>query len=488
MKFLVPLANRLTANWITLLGTVITAVSGCLIILGIAADLVSPSLNPYASAAVFLILPMLFVFGLLLIPVGMIVFRKARKVPIEQGSFSDLMTQMLSNTKARRTLTFVAVATLINLIIVGAAGTRAISFMDTPVFCGEVCHEVMAPEYTAWKRSPHARVACVECHIGPGATWAVRSKVDGLRQVWGVMTDDFHRPIPAPVQTLRPAQDTCETCHWPTKFSGSRFQVEWHYEEDRDNTLGVTALRLKIGGMPPGSGEFTGSHWHVSPDVKIRYEALDKDRLNIGKVILEEKGKEPVIFNHPEKKEGPVAKERVMDCVDCHNRPTHTYDDSPVAAVEEALIEGALSTDIPFIREMAASALDVSDIPRDRADEVLTKRLREGYAARHPDVQIPEKTLAASGQTLGKLYRRNIFPNMKVAWGTYPNHLGHPEDTSIHKGCFRCHDDEHQSEGGEVISQDCDLCHELLHMGEPLEDLPDLLQPLRPETRPTPKL
>ncbi len=471
---------RLWSNWITLLGMVLTTVSGCTVILLLAAELFTPSLNAYASVIAFLIMPTIFLFGLLLIPIGLL-WEKRRKRKHKDDPVKDLFQAAFSsiwkNKSARYRVMFFVVATFLNIFIFGMAGHHALVLMDSPEFCGKLCHSAMQPEYEAYIRSPHSRVKCVECHIGPGATWAVKAKVDGIRQVWALMVDSYARPIPSPVKELRPARETCEQCHWPAKLHSSRVSFYHHFGDDEKNTHEVTGLLLKVGGEDPRSGKYKGIHWHVSPDVEISYQALDDKREKIGKVVWKEKG-EVVATYEIEGEKGQVKEQRIMDCVDCHNRPTHIYDHSAAQAVDRALAEGQLDANVPFQRKVAIAVLDRVDVDREKAEGVFAKMLSDRYAKDHPDIKIEKATREKTAEVLAKLYLENIFPDMKIGWDTYPSHLGHRGEEEDKRGCFRCHDDEHKTKDGKVLRMDCDLCHEILFEEEKPQELPEHFQSL----------
>jgi nitrate/TMAO reductase-like tetraheme cytochrome c subunit len=480
LKRLLSFLPRLWTNWLTLTGSIITTVAGCTIVLAVAAETVSPSPNPYTSAVAFLAMPMAFLFGLVLIPIGFawerIKIRKRGGERIEDPIQAAFRTAMQDKVSRRRIL-FVGFMTLFNLLIVGAAGQRALGFMDSVEFCGTMCHTVMEPEYSAYLRSPHSRVKCVECHIGPGASWAVKAKISGLRQVWAVLVDSFERPVPAPVQELRPARDTCEQCHWPAKFHGNRVAFKTHFGDDEANTPKITALLLKVGGEDPRTGEFHGIHWHVSPDVEVRFDVLDDKREQVGKVAWYKKG-ELASEYLPAKQAGEVREVRSMDCVDCHNRPTHIYDASPGAAVDRMFAEGKLDVMIPHLKAEAVKVITRTDIPRDQAAQTLATELQAVYARDHADRKVAPERLAAAAEVLAAVYRENVFPDMKIGWDTYPSHLGHRGEEVDTRGCFRCHDDKHATADGKTLSQDCDICHEVLHEDESLDELPESLRAL----------
>ena len=471
IRALVPL---LWGNWISLTGTTLTTVAANGILIFFIVDLIGHEANPYASAVAYLALPGLFIFGLALISFG--AWRTHRKHR-DDSVLDQALNLMISNAKTRRRLVFVVVATIANVTLISVVAYKGITYSNSTRFCGEVCHSVMEPEYQAYLRSPHARVPCAECHIGAGADWFAKSKLSGLRQVWATMLGNFSRPIPTPVHNLRPARETCEECHWPAKFHGSRLLVRHHYLKDEANTRETNVVRLKVGGIDSGTGDYVGIHWHVSPDVKVTYESYDDRRARIGKVTVAETGKDPVIYLPPEPEEDEatrtVVETRVMDCVDCHNRPTHVYDPSPELAIDEAMTQGLIDRDLPEIKRIASELLVDTSLARDQAETRISAKVTEFYRQNYPEVAREKaKQLKQSASHIATIYRRNIFPHLKIGWNTYPSHLGHRTTT---EGCFRCHDDEHATAEGKDLSQDCELCHDVLADEEEEPDLPEAL-------------
>jgi hypothetical protein len=341
---------------------------------------------------------------------------------------------------------------------VSLAAYRGIEFMDSVTFCGEVCHEVMQPEFVAYQNGPHARVTCVQCHIGPGAPWFVQSKLSGTRQVFAVTLNTFSRPIPSPVHNLRPARDTCEQCHWPEKFHGDAIRVRKEFAPDEANSESVTTLRLHVGGANTLEGGAQGIHWHTIESNRIEYIATDDKRQVIPYVQLTDR-----FGNVREYRAEGVTQEeldrgerRVMDCVDCHNRPSHTFAASAERAVDAAIAFGDISRDLPFIRREAVDALQAEYPTREAGADAIAQRLRGFYRQSYPDLYARqrdaiERAVRASQQA----YLNNVFPSMNVRWGTYPNNVGHMD----FPGCFRCHDDSHTAADGSVIRQECGLCH-----------------------------
>jgi nitrate/TMAO reductase-like tetraheme cytochrome c subunit len=335
--------------------------------------------------------------------------------------------------------------------------------MDSVSFCGETCHSVMAPEFTAYQNSPHSRVACVDCHIGPGASWAVRAKIDGTRQVLAMALRTYSRPIPSPVHTLRPARETCEQCHWPQKFHGDRLVVRKKYADDEHNTLSVTVLVMKIGGRDTRG--VSGIHGrHLDEASRITYVTSDAKRQVIPRVTYVDDAGRTVEYVSAETKAeaGGAIETRSMDCVDCHNRPTHAYE-LPERAVDRELASGGISPDLPWVKKKTVELLRTEYADRETAFAQIRTGLTDYYRREHPQVyQGHRAQVEAAAQRAVDVYARNVFPEMKLGWGTHPNNIGHEDFL----GCFRCHDDNHKSADGRVISQDCNACHAVLAMDE----------------------
>jgi nitrate/TMAO reductase-like tetraheme cytochrome c subunit len=419
--------------------------------------------HPYVGILIFLILPGFFVLGLILIPLGILFRRKklrgAGELPMAYPEI-DLRVPMV-----RSGLLFIGVATVLNILIFTFASYQGVAYMDTTTFCGQTCHTVMQPEFSAYQNSPHARVNCVECHIGPGAGWFVKSKLSGVRQVFAVTFKTYSRPIPSPVKYLRPARETCEQCHWPQRFSGDKFIVKTDYKDDEKNTPETTALVLKIGGRTwQGAVGIHGRH--LDEGSRIRYIATDEHRQVIPVVYYtDDKGKtvEYVSTDIKVSKEQLAKSEkRVMDCIDCHNRPTHEFE-LPENAVDLRISRGLVSGELPFIKKKAVELLKADYPDRETAQKKIVDGVTSYYRSSYPDIYNTKRALVEqSANNVAEIYMRNIFPDMKVTWGVHPNNLGHND----FPGCFRCHDGSHASADGQTITNDCSACHNLLAVQE----------------------
>jgi hypothetical protein len=451
--------RSLFRNAISIAGAVLATLGALLFLLVFAIDLFGYHQHPYIGIVFFLIIPGVFVFGLLLIPVGIFVERRRRAAG--RGASSLHWPHIdLNNAHHRNVVFAVAVLTLVNLIIVSAATYRGVEYMDSVEFCGQVCHEVMQPEFAAYQDGPHSRVTCVQCHIGSGAPWFVRAKLSGTRQVFAVLLDSHTRPIPSPVENLRPARDTCEQCHWPEKFHGDKVEVKREFAEDEQNTETTTTLQIHVGGGSEKLGVATGIHWHMNVANHIEYIATDDKRQVIPYVFLRDRnGKtKEYIAEGVTKVELEGGERRTMDCMDCHNRPSHPFAPSAERAVDEAMAIGEISAKLPFVKRETVAALKQEYQNQQAAEDAIARRLREFYRTNYLTTYNSQRQDVERAVTATQaLYRRNVFPAMRVGWGTYPNNIGHV----AFPGCFRCHDENHKASDGSVIRQDCEQCHSM---------------------------
>jgi hypothetical protein len=450
-------------NPITLTGAVITTSTALTTIAFWFYEIFLPGPpHPYIGILVFLTLPAIFVLGLLLIPLGIWLRRRSLR---GSGQLPAVFPAIdLRLPVVRRTLEWVVVATGINLLIIGTASYRGVEYLDSTNFCGTTCH-VMLPENTAYHVSPHAHVACVDCHIGPGLPWFVRAKVTGLRQVVMVTFHTFPRPIPSPVKDLRPASQTCERCHWPGRFAGDKLLVRTSYTDDEKNTPQTDVVMLNVGGSN-GQG-MSGIHGHHLADAaRIRYVSTDPQRQTIPAVYYtDDTGKTTEFISSdakPTQKQLDQGEHRVMDCLDCHNRPAHASE-MPATAVDKQMSLGRISPVLPYIKKKAVELLKVDYPTRDAAHQRITDALTDFYRTNYPEIdRAQHASVQQSGEEVAAIYLRNVFPDMRVSWGTHPNNLGHMDSP----GCFRCHDGSHTSADGQTITNDCSACHQIIASGE----------------------
>ena len=450
----------LSGNWLSRIGVVLVTTGAILWLFLLPVILRGFTDNPYAGILTFMGLPAVFFGGLILIPVGIIFrARRERHRGIYPANFPPLD---FKNTELRRLLFFVGVTTVVNLVIGAQLVYSGVNYMDSVTFCGETCHTVMQPEYVAYEHSPHARVACVQCHIGPGASWFVRYKLAGAYQVYATLLNIYPRPIPVPVTSLRPARVTCEQCHWPARFEGNRLVIIPQYADDEMNTLTKTVLLMHIGGGD-GLGGIHGAH--VSPGITIRYGSdPSRQKMHWVEYTDTRTGKNELFVDQKTNpKTVNPADGRVMDCIDCHNQPTHIFH-LPGEAMNDAMANGKISPALPFVKKEGLALLEAKYTSQSEAAQKISAGLTQFYSQKYPQVFAQRRAeVSQAVKGLIAIYDENVFPKMKVTWGTYPNNLGHMN----FPGCFRCHGALHEaSDPSKMIPQNCDLCHNILSMGE----------------------
>ena len=460
----------ITRNVISLIGTAIAVASLVLIASLFTMEQIGFEGGPYLGILTYLILPMIFVSGLALIPIGAVLWRrKISRLPGGEGT-PMLPVFDLNVVTTRRWLLVLLGATMVNIIILSSATYKGMAVMESVEFCGMACHSVMQPEYTAHQRSAHSRVKCADCHIGSGADWFVKSKLDGAWQMVSVALDLYERPIETPLHNLRPARDTCEQCHWPTKFVGDKLTVTKKYAEDEANTELTTALLLKVGGTH--SATSTGIHWHVDPGVKISYRS-DETREDIYEVkFTDTDGTVMDYIDRRAPEDGGVWRD--MDCVDCHNRPSHIYQ-APDTEIDTAIEGGLIDRSLPFVKRESLRIIDAEYASHDEARTVMSSELQRFYVENYPEIaQENADSISAAADVLGDIYSVNVFPQMNVWWNTYLDHIGHENSP----GCLRCHNKKLRTAERVQISSDCDNCHTVL---ADREENPERLTALFPE-------
>lgn len=414
------------------------------------------STNPYLGIVLDLFLPGLFVLGLILIPIGIWLRRRQLRA---SGQLPSTYPQIdLHNPVFRRGIEIVVVATFINFVIVGTATYRGVAYMDSPHFCGQSCH-VMAPQWTAYQASPHSHVDCVECHVGSGMKSYVQAKVNGTKQLIEVTFHTWPTPILAPLNELRPARETCEGCHSPTRFTGEKLLVKTTFADDEKNSVTRTVLVLHLGGVDSLSHR-TGIHGHHLNN--FEYVATDSTLQTIIAVTATNPDGSKTEYVSSDWK-GPVqGVRRTMDCIDCHNQATHVFQTAE-DAIDEAMVDGTPSPSLPFAHKEALQLIQATYASQAEAGSRIAFGLDDFYRTQFPQVWSSQRAqVDAAARRLVTIYDRNVFPSMKVTWGTYVNNIGH----MAYPGCFRCHDGSHTTKGGKTLSNDCSLCHNLLAVDE----------------------
>ena len=436
-------------NPLSLLGMAI-ATAMATVFLGLSAlHLAGYLANPYAGLLVFVAVPAVFLAGLVLIPVG--AWLRARRPGHAEWPVIDL------RQPRQRTIALAVVAlTAVNVLIVSLATVGGMHAMESNAFCGQVCHTTMEPEATSHAVWPHAKVSCTQCHVGRGAGSFVEAKLAGTRQLLHVMTNRVPKPVPPPPELIQSARATCENCHWPEKFRGDVVRVVRDYLADEANTESLTTLRLHVGGGSRSLGVGSGIHWHMNLDNQIDFVAAgDREEVIPYVRLTNRQGEVREYFAEGATREQIAGQaRRRMDCMDCHNRPAHTFFFTPERAVDSALAQGRLPRELPFVRREAVAAVRGAYTDRTAALKAIESRLTSFYGSRG---EVNAALVGRAVRATQNVWTANVFPPMRVTWGTYPSHIGHVDSP----GCFRCHDDSHKTTDGQVIAQDCELCHSI---------------------------
>lgn len=453
--------RSLLRNYISLTGLALAVVALANIVVLFLIDVTSAEPSPYLGILAYMLFPGFLIVGLALAAFGVWRERHRRLEAVPEGA--KLPTIDLNQPGQRSRLAFFLTFIFVFVMLSAVGSYQAYEFTDSTRFCGQLCHTVMHPEFTAHNYSAHARVTCVECHVGSGASWYVKSKMSGLRQVVKTVLHTYPHPIETPVTDLRPASQTCEQCHWPRRFWGAQLKVFNHFASDETNTPRQVRLLVKTGGGDPSSGETAGIHWHMNIANKIEYRS-DPKRQTISWVRKTDPNGKVTEYTAAGADPGAISKleQRRMDCIDCHNRPTHVYT-PPDRAVDQAMASNRISTNLPFAKQQGVQVLTAEYKTNDQAMAAIAQQIPAFYQEKYPQLAGTHSgDIQNMVMELQRIFRENIFPEMKVDWRTHPDNVGH----YYYNGCFRCHDGSHTSKDGKVITKDCNTCHTVLGQEE----------------------
>jgi len=425
-------------------------------------DFLTSSSNIYLGMITYVLLPPFLIIGLILIPWG--AWRRQGRV--RKGGASKypkpLVIDLSLSTHQNVVLIFM-VGTMIVLTMTAIGCYKAYNYTESQRFCGVTCHHIMQPEYTVYAQSPHERVKCVECHVGSGVGWYVHYKMAGVRMLLKTIDGTYSRPTPAPVETLRPAKETCEQCHWPGKSFSAIQLVKTYYPDDPSQTPPWTIkMLMHTGGSIKGGA---GIHAHMYYNGAIYYVPDDAKRQKISWIKTVSQSGEVKIYTTKDsryRQTAPAAdKIRKMDCMDCHNRATHRFE-APEALIDQAITQGDISSSIPMIKGKAVDVLSKEYSSLEEAVAKIRSGLTDYYSKKQAVYYVVhrEDVEDAVRNTI-LIYQKNFFPQMKARWDAYPDNIGH----MISLGCFRCHDESHTTGAGEEISRNCKLCHTIIQQG-----------------------
>ncbi|MCX6122196.1 MAG: NapC/NirT family cytochrome c [Ignavibacteriales bacterium] len=447
-------------NMRTLIGAAIASVSFGLVLFLTVLDLFAGEQKPYVGILTFIILPIFILFGLGLVFYG--TWREHRREKRGLPHELKLPRIDLNDPRQRNAFFWISLGGLMLLIFSAFGSFKAYEYTDSDKFCGTMCHTVMSPEYTAYEFSPHARVGCVKCHIGPGAGWFVRAKLSGAYQVYATLFNKYPKPIPTPIENLRPAQETCEQCHWPKHFFSEKMLKNTYFLSDEKNTRWMLDLLIKIGGGNIEAGPTSGIHWHMNIANELTYIATDSQRQSIPWIRSKNPEGKVVVYQSTENsltdEQIRTMKTRRMDCIDCHNRPTHIYH-PPARSINHVMSLGWIDPNLPNVKSVSLKALENSYSTKQIGLDSIQLAIEGYYQMNYPELaKTKQDTIAKVISEVQKIFSRNYFPEMHVSWKKFPDNIGH----MYYPGCFRCHDGKHVSGDGKVLSRDCNVCHTIL--------------------------
>jgi len=291
-------------NYISFGGAVIVTAAVVSILLLFLIELTQTTTNPYLGIVTYVILPAFLLFGILVIVIGMLIERRRRRRSPSSEIAAYPRIDLNEPRQRRIALTLLALSFV--FVCASAFGSyRAYEYTESVEFCGQACHTVMKPEFVAFHATSHARIRCVDCHVGHGAESYARSKLSGARQLVALVRNNYSRPIETPVHNMRPANETCEQCHWPSKFHGAQLKTFNHYAYDEQNSLRQTRMFINVGGGDPASGPVAGIHWHMNLGNEITFIASDKQRQVIPWIRVKDRNGKVTEYNDRTRPLGP---------------------------------------------------------------------------------------------------------------------------------------------------------------------------------------
>src|SRR6185295_17472401 len=402
-------------NYISFIGAVLVIAAVVSILLLFLIELTQTGNNPYLGIMTYVILPGFLVLGILVILVGM--WRERRRRRRSPASAIAPYPKVDFNDPRQRRVAIVILTLSFVFICASAFGSyRAYEYTESVEFCGQACHSVMKPEFVAFHATSHAKIRCVDCHVGHGAESYARSKMSGARQLFSLATNSYSKPIETPVHNMRPANETCEQCHWPSKFHGAQLKTFNHYAYDEQNSLRQTRMLINVGGGEPSSGPVAGIHWHMNLGNQITFIASDERRQVIPWIRVQDRNGNVTEYHDRGRRlnteQIATSEKRRMDCIDCHNRPAHAYL-PPDVAVDQSLSAGRLDSSLPYLKRQTVDALNKSYRTEDEAVQKIGASLDSFYRTNYSQLYSQKtdtiKTAISETQRIFKTY---FFPEM----------------------------------------------------------------------------
>jgi len=474
LEIFLEFINLLAKSRVSMAGAVVATLIFPVLIVSIFLDMLGFVNNPYFGFLIYMVMGPLLLAGLATVAVGLLFFKDREEIGIFTLEYIREQLNMPGRfIRIRRLIYFSAFLFVLTVTVIWLVSYTGFNYTETTGFCGQFCHNVMEPEYITYKNSPHSRISCVDCHISGSSDLMTRSKMSGIKMIFATLFDDFERPIKNPDHPLRPSREVCEQCHRPEVFHGDKLYVKDLFLPDEQNTHVQTVLLMRVGAGGYREHEAGGIHWHVSPTHQVYYQAGNGDDDPFGRIKLIDHDGAVHMFNRQSRDNEPVAvtEFHLMDCMDCHNRPTHVFL-SPEEALDRKISVGIISRDLPFIKKVALEVIQVQYPNKVEARREIAAAIEDWYSKNEPDVyRLRSSDLERAINGVFQAWAENVFPEMVIGWNTYKSNIGHRDD----QGCFRCHQDDYKTENGREIPSDCDLCHYILADREPSPDIMQVL-------------
>ena len=449
-------------NYISLAGAAVAIACLASILLLFLIEVTGRRSTPYIGIFAWVIIPSILVASLIVVIVGAVIERRRRQNLSASGERA-LPTIDLNDPHRRRYFLIFLGLTFVFVSVSAFGSFQAYEHTESVAFCGQTCHTVMKPEFVAFQNSPHARLECVDCHVGEGARWYLKSKLNGVHQLYAVTFNTYEKPIKTPVENMRPANDTCAHCHWSNKYWGQQLKVFNRYAYDEKNSVRQIRMLINVGGGSPESGRVSGIHWHMNLANQIDFIASDERRQVIPWVQSKDRNGTTTVYvarnSQLTSQQVATLPRRRMDCIDCHNRPAHIYN-PPDQALDSAFAANRLDASLPYLKRQAVEALSKPYNTNDEAVKSIGSNLDGFYRTNYGSLYTEKRaSIDAAVKEVQRIYQINFFPEMKTDWQAHPNNIGHLHSS----GCFRCHDGDHMSDTGKVIRNDCNICHTVLY-------------------------
>src|SRR5438270_2287236 len=310
-------------NWTSWIGLLLAASAVFAFLFLFAVDLLATRPNPYVGILAYLVAPGFFFLGCFLAVVGALLQRRRERSALHLDREIHIRID-LSRPRDRRILALFAAGSITFLFVTALGSYETYHYTESVQFCGQACHVPMKPEFVSSQTSPHANIACVECHVGPGAGAYLKTKLSGVRQLYHTILDDYHRPTRVSAENPRPPQAICEQCHWPQRYIGNVVRSYQHYLSDEQNTPFAVRMLLNVGGDDPTHGPSGGIHWHMNIANKIEYIATGDDLETIPWLRRTNAKGEVAEYRTAQLTDDPAKQQvRRTDWMDCHSPPAH---------------------------------------------------------------------------------------------------------------------------------------------------------------------